>query len=481
VSFRRLVPAITLLAIFTMALRVSVASDTWWHLRAGEWMLEHRQILRADPFSLTRLGQPWIYPGWLAEIFMAGLFRWLGFAGLTLMTALSVLAAFGFLWRVAEGQPLVKAFAFVLGAAVSGVYWSARPQILSFALTGAFLWALTRVRQEGRRWIWLPPLLMALWVNLHGGFLIGLLLLGVELAAALLDRFGPRRLQAPTDDAPGAAGPTLAAAAALTALAVSLNPNGPIMLLYPWKTVSIGVLRDYIQEWQSPDFHTLEVQPFLWMLFLTLAVMALSPQRPRWRELLPVVLFGYMAFLAARNVALFGLLALPALTRHADAILLPWLPQSGRPAGKRQRALNLALLGLAGVAALVKAALPLSPSANEEAVGRQAPVGAVDYLETHRPPGPLFNSYNWGSYLIWRLYPDYLSFVDGRTDLFDDEILQQYLALWRADAGWERAAARWGLRLALLEPQAPLSAALLRAGWDSLYQDDQSILLAAPD
>jgi len=105
----------------------------------------------------------------------------------------------------------------------------------------------------------------------------------------------------------------------------------------------------------------------------------------------------------------------------------------------------------------------------------------VDFLAANQLPGPLLNSYNWGSYVIWRLYPQYLSFVDGRTDLFDDEILEQYLALWRAEAGWEQAVRRWDLRLALLEPEAPLSAALQDAGWTKLYRDEQAIILAAPE
>jgi len=483
VSYRRLVTIVTLLAIFTMALRVSVANDSWWHLRAGEWILDNGRPLRVDLFSLTRQGQPWIYPGWLAEIAMGLLFRWLGYGGLNLLTALAVLVAFAFLWRIVQAPPLVKGFSFVLAAAVSGVYWSARPHILSFAMTGAFLWALARFRQDGLKAIWLPPALMALWVNLHGGFVIGLLLLAVELASLLLERFGPARLQTPPEGGTGRNLRDLLGASLLSLLVVSLNPNGPVMLLYPWKTVSIGVLRDYIQEWQSPDFHSLQVQPFLWMLFLTFALMAISPRRPTWRQLLTVGLFGYMGFLAARNVALFGLMALPPLADHAGATLEPWIPgpYGGRQlTGRAAAALNAVLLGLVVLAALLKARIPLSLAANEAAVRDQQPVQAVEYIATYQPPGPLFNSYNWGSYVIWRLYPEYLSFVDGRTDLFDDEILEQYLTLWRADEGWEQLVQRWDLRLALLEPQAPLSAALRQVGWASLYQDDQSIILAAP-
>jgi hypothetical protein len=240
------------------------------------------------------------------------------------------------------------------------------------------------------------------------------------------------------------------------------------------------VLQDYIQEWQSPNFHSLEVQPFLWMLLLTAAVLALSPNRPTWRELLRVTSFAYLGLVAARNIGLFALVALPVLNRHLAATLHNWLPARASP---RQlspgpaRALNLVLLLLLIVAAGIKAVEPLSRKANEAAVRQQTPVEAVEAIRRSRPPGPLLNSYNWGSYLIWALYPDYLSFVDGRTDLFDDEILEEYLQVWRADPGWERVVDRWGLKSALLEPEAPLVQQLRIDGWTAIYADQQAVVL----
>src|SRR3989304_10537982 len=131
----------------------------------------------------------------------------------------------------------------------------------------------------------------------------------------------------------------------------------------------MGVLQDYIQGWQAPNFRSLGVQPFLWMLFLTLVFMGISPQRPRWREMLSVVLFGYMGFLAARNLALFGLTALPALGQHAGATLQPWLPHPYRsaqlPSGT-VRLLNALLLALAGLAAGTKALPPRPPAGKRE-------------------------------------------------------------------------------------------------------------------
>lgn len=476
-----MIVAMTFLAIAAMAMRASVASDTWWHLRAGEWMLENGQILRVDHFSHTRIGEAWVYPGWLAQLLMIAIYRASGLPGLNLLTAAAVVVAFAAVWRTSREPPLFKAFVFVLGATVTGVYWSARPQILSFAMTGAFFWSLRRAHRLGPRALWLPVALMALWANLHGGFAIGFVLLAIDLVASGLDRYVPAPLRvAPAQESALHIG-HLAMGAALCAAAVSINPHGPQLLGYPLQTVSIATLQDYIQEWQSPNFHQPEVLPFLLMLLLTGGALALAPKRPTWRELLTLGCFAALALSAARNVALFGLLATPVLSRYGYAIFAGRLAGRGSTAQlppRTARLLNLALVGLVAIAAVLKSVEPMTPAANQSAVERQAPVAAVSYIDQHRPPGPIFNSYNWGSYLLWELHPHYLSFVDGRTDLFNDEILDQYLAIWRTDPGWEQQLKRWEVRLALVEPGAPLAAQLSASGWITLYADDMAVVLA---
>jgi hypothetical protein len=129
---RRLVTWIAFLAVFTMAARISMDTDTWWHLRAGQWIMEHGLVPQADPFSYTRLGAVWQYPGWLVEVPMLWLYRLLGPGGLNLWTAAMVTLAFAFLWRALSGGPFLKAFVVVLAATASGVYWAARPYLVTF-------------------------------------------------------------------------------------------------------------------------------------------------------------------------------------------------------------------------------------------------------------------------------------------------------------------------------------------------------------
>lgn len=483
-SFRRLIQLLTVAAVLAMATRVAIDTDTWWHLRAGEWMVEEKRILRTDPFSLTRSGEPWIYPGWLAQIVMYGVYQAFGFAGLNILTALMVLLAFSFVWPLLEAPPLLRAPILLLGVTVSGVYWSARPHIFSFALAGIFLWVLESGRKVGRRKSWMLPPLMALWCNLHGGFAIGFMLIGAYLIGDVLEVLPAVSLRSASPKEIWLEHmPTirqLVIVGLICAMAVSINPHGSQMILYPFKTISVGVLREYIEEWQSPDFHRLEVQPFLWMLILCIVVLGISRRRKDAIELILVVGFAYLSFIAARNIALFALVATPVLARHGNAILKPIL--EGRDWGRQlpdriARGINLALFIILGLTALLKMSIPLSDAVNQQAIMDQQPVQAVAVLRDRPSRGPLFNSYNWGGYVLWELFPSYLSFVDGRTDLFDDEILNDYLIAWSAKPGWELVIDRWGIMVALLEPSAPLVRALEGEGWERHFADNQAIVL----
>jgi len=500
-----------------MALRFSIGPDTYWHLRVGDWILSEGSLPRLDPFSLTRLGSEWIYPGWLAQILLIVVYRLLGFPGLNLMTALVVAAAFGFVWMAMQGRLLLRAFVLLLAATASAVYWAARPHIFTFFFAAVTLWALDRFRRKGSRVIWLLPVMTAVWANVHGGFVISILLIGLEILATLLDLLLPKLRIAiqGKGDAAGQEGDgarhgglrqedarhgadvsteqrastigrlkTLVGVGLVSIAAIVVNPFGVDMLAYPFRTVSIGVLQDYIQEWQSPNFHQLEVQPFLWLLLLVLAAMAISPKRPTPIELIHIGVFAYLGFLAARNIALFALVAAPVLSRHLDAFLVRWLPRrrGGQELSPRlTRPLNVILLVLIALAALIKGALPLSNPFNEETIAENMPARAVEYLRINQPEGPLFNSYNWGGYVLWSLYPEYLSFVDGRTDLFDDAILEEYLDVWRGNEGWQESLDRWGIRTVLIETDAPLARELLRAGWTAVHEDDQASVFIDPN
>jgi len=485
--FSHLVRALAILSILSMSVSPSADTDTWWHLRAGELIIERGEIIQSDPFSSTQQGEQWIYPGWLSQVFLSQLFEQFSFAGLNLVTGLSVLAAFMFLWSILEGNDMLKAFVLVLAAAASGVYWSARPQIFTFLFTGIVIFLLERARKGKIKSIWVLPVLSALWANIHGGFAIGFIALFAYILADLFDMV----LSALNDRQPLIRHwkdhqdfiRTLLLVGMVSAAAVSLNPHGPKMLLYPFTTLSIGALRDYIAEWQSPNFHSLQTLPFLIMFLLTMISIALSRKTIKSIDIVIPVLFGIMSFTAARNIGLFALSAAPVLARHGDDIFerLLALRKPSKPFPERVvKILNNGLFVLFFIATLLKIVTVMPDEMNVDRLATQIPLEAFDYIEENELPGPIFNSYNWGGYLIWRLFPDYLSYVDGRTDLFGDRILDVYLNTWLARPGWEEELRERGILLVLIEPDAPLAHALAEKGWELQFQDPQSVVYSLP-
>jgi hypothetical protein len=494
-----------------MAARVSVDSDTWWHLRAGQWIMENRAVPQVDPFSYTRLGQPWQYPGWLVEVPMTWIYNALGPGGLNLWTAFMVTLTFVFVWKTLRGGVFLRAFVLVLAAATSAVYWAARPYLVTFLFAAIYFWILEgyrwreRVSQPGyparlaARLVWLP-VLMVLWANSHGGFVVGFILWGIYWFDAILRRVLAVFYRPATDARSQTKGDRvehswlaavyrlppavyLTLIGALMLVAVCINPSGPAMLVYPFKTVSIGALQEYILEWQSPNFHLPAAQPFIWLLLLTFGAVGVSRRRLALTDFLVVAGFTYLSLLAWRNVALFAVLAPAALARHAAPLLDALGRRAGfygasvaRPRGARA-VLNWVLLTGLILAALAKASADFPAATNEAEFRKTMPVDAVAYLQEHPLPGRLFNSYNWGGYVLWHL-PQYAVFIDGRTDLYNDEVISQWLQAMRGEPGWQDTLDRWGVRLVLIEPSTPLAGQLAAAGWEQMYADDLAVIYA---
>jgi hypothetical protein len=475
----RLLIAIVFVAIFTMAVRAPADTDTWWHLQSGRWIVQERSIPRTDPFSYTRYGQSWIDHSWLAQIVLYLTFDGMGYAGLALLIASLATLAFAFVWLQCAGTDRwLRAFVLIIAAAASGVIWAARPQMFSFVLAAVFALVLSNYRRGNRKALWSLPPLMVIWVNLHGGFAVGFIL----IVATLFGEMGNQLLRNPglARRDIGRLGLVLG----LCLLAVPLNPYGFQMVTYPFRTVGIGVLQDFIAEWLPPDFHQLHLHPFIWMVLATLTALGLSGRRADFTDLTLVALFAYMSLLAGRNIALFALVTAPVIARYGSYALEGWRTRLNRPVRVRPPArsgiflLNWALLALVMIASGVKITQPTSAALNEKAKADMLPVNAIRFLQAERPAGPLFNSYNWGGYLIWEL-PDYPVFVDGRTDLYDDEFLTEYLSIAFAQEGWEKKLDGYGINLVLIEPQSMLGRmleerSLNNEGWQQVYRDEMA-------
>ncbi|RME90766.1 MAG: hypothetical protein D6770_01750 [Anaerolineae bacterium] len=475
----RFVRVVTLLLVFLILSRPPADPDMWWHLSAGKEMLARGEILTHDVFSYTRAGATWVNAFWLSDLAMALIHRYGGFFALALTVALWGVLTLNLLYARQAGPPLLRAAVTLLAALTLSPFWTPRPQLASFFLLAVLDGWVARRDGLSPRARWTLPLLFVLWANLHGGFIWGILLLIAEAVGAAGDYLL----------SPGEADPSLlrrardlALVTLLSWLAVLLNPNGAALWRLPFQQVSVSL---EIQEWHSPDFHRLDLHFMLWMLFLYVVALGFSGRRPRLGEMFKVLGFAYLAFYAVRAVAPYALVLAPPLAHHLSGALERWgdsplgrrlddlmRGKAARPLPERvSRVINLSAVALL----LAMALLRLYAQSLPQVVEKDYPGRAVTWIQENHPPGRLFNSYNWGGYLLWNL-PEYPVFVDGRADLYGEAILDQWWDVVQAkEGGWE-VLDRWNVRLVLLEPHWPIVRELPERGWEVLYQDDVSVV-----
>jgi hypothetical protein len=470
----RLITAITFIALFAMAVRVAADTDMYWHLRTGQWIVQTRSVPLSDPFSWTALGTPWADVHWLSQIMLYLTYAAAGYAGLSLLVAGLVVVAFVFVWKQMEGSPFLRAFIVVLAAAVAGAVWTPRSQMATFVLTPLVAYLIYLYKWKQIDWVWLIPIVFVAWVNLHGGYISGFMMLGAVLAGEIANRVlgftGPEVLN-------WKRWRKLLIITLISGAVLLINPYTTQAVLLPFKTVNIGVLQDFIQEWAAPNFHELFQQPMLWMLLLTLVVIGWSGRRLDATDAALLVLFAYITFLARRNMGLFALICAPVLSRHAAALIGRYRFGQRRLSNGNPM-VNAIILTVIIMATALKILLPLAPATRLEAEQKILPVGAAGWIAAQQPAGKMFNSYNWGGYLLWRLWPTYPVYADGRTDVYPNAFLQEYLQIVAGQLDAPTMFDERGIRTVIIEAESPLVKQLTRSGqWREAYRDEIAAVL----
>lgn len=472
-TIERTAVIVLFMLVFALAARVPVDTDTWWHLRSGEYIL-NTGFITADPFSYTMQGTSWINHSWGSQIVLYGFWQLGGFTGLVIYMAGLATAGMIFIYAMCEGSAYLRAFAIILGAATAAVFWSPRPQMLSFFLSAVALYLLFLYKYKKRDRLWLYPPLMALWGNLHAGFAIGFILLSAVIVGETMIRL----LNPSGSNISWRGIGKLVLVGLVSAAALVINPYGLQILTVPFQTVGIGALRNFIQEWNSPNFQGREMWPFVLLLLGVLGAAGASRRRLDWTEFFLVGGTAFMGLLAGRNVAVFAVAATPILTFHLNDILVErgWAIRATRRTTSLMALVNVLLLVVILAAALVKTASVVLPKLVNETMETTLPVKAVEFIHDTEPPGPIFNSYNWGGYLVYALR-DYPVFVDGRTDLYGDAFLTTYLQTAIGGDEWRETLDRYGARLVLVETQSGLARRLRdEPGWHEAYSDDLAVV-----
>ena len=469
---RRLFTAIFFLALFAMATREISDPDFWWHLRTGQFIVETQTIPHADIFSHTNAGQTWVTHEWLSEIFIYAIFALGSFPALIALFAAFITLAFALTYVRMPGKPYVAAFVLLLATMATAPTWGVRPQMFSMLLTSVFLLILER-----RRAMWLLVPLMILWVNLHSGYALGIVILAVYFFDDLVKFLARQLPKHPSTQPPK----QLALIFVLTIFAVLLNPNGATMFVYPFETLTSRAMQAYIQEWFSPDFHLVEFQPFALLLIATLAGTAFVGKRVSLAQTILLAGFTFAALRSSRNIPMFALVAAPILAEQA----WHWLESHNwthtLEATRARPTLTMAILNWV-VLVLIVAGVALrfaTVAINQTTVERaKFPADAVAFLQKQKSSGAMFNAYGWGGYLIWKLYPAQRVFIDGRADVYGDAFIENmFLKAYRGGADWREPLNRYDVRVVLVEPDAPIAAQLARDGtWQKTYADKQAVV-----
>ena len=491
---------LVLLSYSVLAARLLGDAGIGWHIRNGELMLRTHMITRTDPFSYTMSGRPWLAWEWLYDATIGAVHQSLGLNGVVFFTATVIAFTFALTFRIllARGSLLQISIALLLlamGAAM--IHFLARPHVLSWLFTVIWFQLLDSAEVAPENWrqlLWLP-LLMLLWVNLHGGFLFGLALLGLYWLAGVI-----RYLQGGSESRQAAAWvKQLSALGALSFLATFANPYGYKLHAHIYRYLSNRFLMNHIDEFRSPDFHGVAQECFAVLLVITIIALAAARGKIRASQLLVILFASYSGLYASRNLPvasiLLVLVAGPLLSAAVrDAGNTAKLPDRTRNflsrcssfalrMGNLEQSLRGHLWPVAAVIFGLFVCIQHGRAGSHQLMNahfdvRKFPTAAVQVIAERGIQEPIFSLDSWGGYFIYRLYPEMKVFVDDRHDLYGEQFLREYLTAIRLAPGWDEVLDEKRVNWVLMPGNSSLANMLKETHrWRVIYADDVAILL----
>jgi MFS family permease len=462
-----------------------IDGDVYWHIRAGEQVLDAGSVPKVDTWSIVGEGMRWISQDWLSNVLLALGYR-VGEIGPTVLSigwALLIVLALALLWwayprRLPDAGWLGRIIWLAAGLIVAGPTLGVRVQVVDLTLGAAVIVCLWSFETD-RHWRWLVvlPVITFLWANLHAGWPLLFLLGGAVVVGELVDRLIGRLSPMPMRDVW-----RLAIALVASVPVIALNPNGIDLYAYPLQTSSIAAHRDFVSEWQPPDPGTFIGQVFIvFTVVFVLPALWLGLRRLRGADLLTMVGVTIMIISGARFLLLAPLIAAtaglaiePALAEtRVGRRFGPILSRLGTP----RRSGVFSLVNGALVATMVAAGIGVTwartaQSVQTDMVDDHMPVAAVDWIIANDPGDRPFNQYSWGGYLGLRVPSDPI-YIDGRSDIYGDDPIREYAdaVTLRTDPG--ALLDRRAIDYVLFPLDQPLAGWLDDSdGWRRVYADD---------
>ncbi len=448
--------------------------DPFWHIKAGSVMLEQQSLIDSDIFSHTAFGTPWTAHEWLSEIIMASIHNITGLEGLLCFFLLIAAISFWLLFKITEkyANQWVTLVCVALALTLSQGHLAARPHMFTWLF---MLITLAILTTGGKRLYWLP-VVMVIWANLHGGFILGLVLQMIFILGSILENHFS--LKTPWHE-------TLrqqklpAVVLLISILAVGLNPFGYELLAFPFQ-VSKGVFSEMIKEWKAPNLQEM----WLFRLYLAAFVLLITLARRSvtWTERLLIVFFLNAALTHIRHVSLMLIALAPFTARMLDSCFDKVRPKRVKHEESKQLQLSTKSGPLATV--VIALALIISGSVDHRSLSFLTPqkmfsVEAeqlnqlVAYLEEDQPAGNMFNEYTLGGYLLYALTPPPKVFIDGRADMYGEQILTDYNSIKSTCSKRQELLDQYAIDWVVFETSSELLMDLKKSGlWQTTFEND---------
>jgi hypothetical protein len=441
------------------------------HLLTGKYILENKTIPSTELFIYPYLNRPYVSHEWLANVIFYAAYQLAGLAGIVALSAFLLASTFTLLYSDLSTRLRLRIPVLILvawGALATSLNWAARPHLISMLLLAVVLTWADKLRRSEKISLWFFPALMILWVNTHGEFIAGILVLLAYSVGWLIDfLLGEQNADLTT-------GKNLWLALIFSAAASLLNPGG----ISPWFDllgfVNNRYLMSRMMEANSPNFQLPELRiVFLLILF---SVFLLSIKRERISASQGILLAGFtaMCLMAFRNIHLYGVVAPFVLAETlGDVKKLPLLERLEVSLHRVEHKIHGA--GWIIVSAILLTIFAITYHSLYQFSPAMFPVQAVNWLEKNPQQGRMFNDLNWGGYLEWRL--NQLAFVDSVADK-TGEVTMQYETVATLSSGWQDVLKRYDVQWIIVRSNSPLVKTLPdEYGWKILYQDDAAVVL----
>ncbi|MEK7389327.1 MAG: hypothetical protein AAB036_06495 [Elusimicrobiota bacterium] len=440
--------------IFVLHMAAYVDPDLFFHIKEGEKLVVLGRFPVLEEFSFTAAGKEMVATEWLADAGSFLIFRAAGYPGLVLFHAVLFLAALAVLFRfMRDDLPPSMRFLLVALAAFGLMNFIAvRVHAFTILFMSLYLFAI-RLWEDGRRWVpWAMAAGLLVWVNIHGGFMLGWVTLGL---VCLLEFKNTKRLVAL---APWGLGTALCC----------VHPNGMTALLYPiWFMAMPPAGRSMILEWKPLDCSHPSSIPYLVMIG-ALCWVGIGAQRRAFPWALLTLMLLALGLRGRKLLPIFTLSAAASLSLTLrQSVLKPW---QGRLCVTATAAILLAM-------GFLERKAPSSPNWRDWESGY--PRAAAEFVSSRHPDARIFHPYTWGGYLIYKLSPKTKVFIDGRLDPYWSLLPNDYTTIMECLPGWRDRLADWAIDVAVLPRTTRLAHALgADPRWRPVFDDANTVVFA---